>query len=529
MQCICSRALVIGFLVQLGVLACASNQDNGGTRSPELTFQNATASAGLTGWQHFSGNLESASLGGASAADYDDDGRVDLLVTGATRGTLRLYRNRGTGEFEDVTEVAGLGDVPELCSGGLFFDADGDDDLDLLLTFYSDTPARHYEAADGRFVWRPETIPASATMSMSAACADLDADGLPEVHLSHWVGESLRTFDVSDPAPRAVLLGNRGGVFEDVGAEWGLHARDFPFSFTGNFVDLDSDGRTDLVVASDYGQSRVAMQRADGFVVSHHGLTDENGMGASIGDFDNDGDMDWFVTSIWAPASDTAIAGSGNRLYQNDGEGGLVDVSDAANVRIGYWGWAACAADFNNDGWLDIYHVNGFALEGRSEYSAFATDPSVLFLGQSDGRFVEVAASAGVADTGQGRGLACLDYDSDGDVDVLISNAESGPRLFENTSTTGNGYLSLRLRSKSSNTRAIGARVRVSTAELTQMREVRCGNNYLSQDPYALHVGLGGAEVVDTVEVAWPSGRTSILRDVPANSQLELVEPGTSR
>jgi hypothetical protein len=445
---------------------------------------------------------------------------------GADAGTLRLYQNLGDGCFEDVTESAGLQDMPERTSGGLFFDADGDDDLDLLVTFYLEQPARYYEQQEGRFFFRAGAVPEASAMSMSASCADLDADGLPEVSLTHWFGQRLLTAGSVSPSAQSMLLGNRGGHFEDIGADFGLVANDFPFSFTSNFVDLDRDGNVDLLVASDFGQSRVALQGDAGFSVRSDGLTDEHGMGAAIGDFDNDGDMDWFVTSIWAPEGVANQVGTGNRLYSNDGLGHLTDVSERAGVRVGHWGWGACAADFDNDGWLDIYQVNGFGLMGRSEYAAYLDDPSLLFMGAADGQFQELAKAAGVAGTGQGRGVACGDFDRDGDVDVLVTNADSGPQLLENTSRTSNTSLSLRLRSASANTRAIGARVRVSTGKLTQLREIRCGNNYLSQDPYAVHIGLGRAEQADQVEVEWPSGERVLLRDVPAGSQLELREPG---
>ncbi len=156
-------------------------------------------------------------------------------------------------------------------------------------------------------------------------------------------------------------------------------------------------------------------------------FTDENGMGAAVGDYDNDGDLDWFVTSIWGPDPDdshTQWDSSGNRLYRNSGDGTFEDVTDVAGVRKGFWGWGSCFADFNNDGHLDIFHVNGYLTPNsklqRFRPKKFFDDPVRLFVSNGDGEFTERSTALGLDDTDQGRDVSCFDYERDGDLDIFI-------------------------------------------------------------------------------------------------------------
>ncbi|HEX5131926.1 MAG TPA: FG-GAP-like repeat-containing protein [Candidatus Krumholzibacteria bacterium] len=487
-------------------------------------FTDVTRDAGIT---HTHGYVDTILttrrmvLAGAAAADYDGDGWTDLYVIRGGLGPNLLYKNLGDGTFADVAAAAGVDANGDMASGALFFDANGDGALDLFVGGTRGTPNRLFIANhDGTFTDR---IAASGLPSLmdtfSASAADYDRDGDLDLFLAHW-----RT-----PMSLSHLWRNDGhGVFTNVDEAAGIvEIGDgmWDWSFTANFCDFNGDGWPDLAVTGDFKTSRVFMNRCDGTFADATSavLSDENGMGAAVGDYDNDGDMDWFVASIYdetgVPRSEWGI--TGNRMYANRGDGSFADATDASGVRAGGWAWGTSFADVDNDGWLDLFLVNGWPFE----VATFLTDPARLFMNAHDGSFVERSTAAGVADTGQGRGVVCFDYDNDGDVDLFLTNYFAAPVLLRNDSPAGNAWLALSLRGRAGNPRAIGARVRVESAGLTQVREVGCGNNYLSQNPAELHIGLGANERADRIDIEWPDGGTTTLSDVAARQRLVVEEP----
>ena len=189
-------------------------------------------------------------------------------------------------------------------------------------------------------------------------------------------------------------------------------------SFTPNLSDIDGDGDMDLLMASDFETSQVMVNNGDGTflkITDRNVIIDQNGMGAAVGDYDNDGDMDWFVTSIMQPPDLF-----GNRLYRNMGSGTFEDATDEAGVADGGWGWAACFADFDNDRYLDVFHVNGW--RAGDPDGGTGGDQVRFFHSLGDGTFEEKASMVGLSDQGQGRGVACFDAEQDGDIDIVIAN-----------------------------------------------------------------------------------------------------------
>jgi hypothetical protein len=494
-----------------------------------------TASAGLGSIVQFHGEELGVQVfaGGVAAGDVDRDGYADLCFTRGITGPPVLFRNRGDGSFEDATATSGLGAPGGTFSSAAFADVDGDGWLDLLLLGILDTPPRlHRNAGDGTFL--PAT---TAGLSLpgnnwSASFADWDRDGDLDLFVSRW-GRI-----VASGVSAGHLWRNRGdGTFEDATLAAGLVPFATPggiaqldFSFTGNFADVDSDGWPDLLVAADYGGSRILRNRGDGTfapVVSGSVPDDENGMGAAVGDVDGDGDLDWFVTSIWDPdgTAEGAWGVSGNRLYLNDGGGLFSDATSASGLREGWWGWAATLADLDADGDLDAAHVNGYGYEPAS--IPFRTDPTRVFLSNGDGTFVESAAALGAATTGNDRGLVAFDHDRDGDLDLLLTSNHDGPTLLRNDGPGGRS-LAVRLRGSGALSEGIGARVRVvaGSPARTQMRELRAGSNYVSQDPAEAFFGLGGATVASRVEVSWPDGATiSVEQVAPGGIVLDRPAP----
>ncbi|HMB69667.1 MAG TPA: FG-GAP-like repeat-containing protein [bacterium] len=486
----------------------------------EWAFTDVTAAAGVGAPHSLDHRLTPAReiIGGAAVGDYDGDGWVDIYSLGGNLSANSLFRNNGDGTFTDHAAAAGV-DLPgTLGNGAIFADWDGDGDLDLFVGGIETTEAVMFRnEGDGTFT---DVTAASGVVlpqdTFSGSFADYDRDGDLDLFAAHWF--------VSPRQTGHVWRNNGDGTFTDVDSLAGYV--DFPpyapsvgdNSFAYNLADLDSDGDPDLVCAADFRTSHHFRNDDGTFVnVTDPGvIIDENGMGTCIGDYDNDGDLDWFVTSIYGPTVPPFKVG--NRLYVNDGNGVLSDGTAAAGVADGGWGWAASFQDFNNDGWLDIFHVNGWR-------PAYTFNKSRMFVNAGDGTFDELAFPLGCADTGEGRGVCCFDYDRDGDIDIYIANNDQPATLLRNDGLT-NHWLDVSLSGAAPNTQEVGARVRVTANGITQLRELLCGSNFLSNDPVTAHFGLGAADTADVVEIEWTNGAVTVLTDVPADQELQLPQPG---
>jgi hypothetical protein len=504
-----------------------------------VTFTDVTAAAGV---YHQHGLVAGGAAGepermssGVAAGDYDRDGWIDLYVVRGDVGPNLLFRNRGDGTFEEVGEAAGVRLPLGIGAGPTFADVDGDGWLDLLVLGMTGTPpALFHNRGDGTFA----NVTATSGLdlpgqSFSAAFGDYDRDGDLDLAISRWGNTGLPA-----EAPGSLWRNDGTGVFADVSQAAGLplfYSRTDPvlvvleisLSFTPNFVDVDHDGWLDLLVAGDFGGSRVLRNQGDGTFADQTTavISDENGMGAAIGDIDNDGDLDWFVSSIWDPNG--VVEGhwgiSGNRLYENDGAGGFVDATDAAGVRVGYWGWGSTLFDLDNDGDLDLFHTNGW--NNGEESAEFYTDPSRCFVNDGTGVFTEHAADLGIVDTGQGRGVVAFDYDRDGDLDLFITNNQEPARLLRNDGGNQQHFLVVTLLGQGLDSAGVGARITVTTGATQQLRELRAGSNFESQDPTEAHFGLGAATAVDELRVEWPNGTTTVATGVAADHWLRLIAP----
>ena len=538
----------LGTSLLLGVAACGGGGGTGGaapTPTPPpaaaapaeplpdkvATFRDRTGPIGLgyaLGQQDLNAAKTSQTVsGGLALDDVDNDGRPELYVAHGRNEKGRLFSYDGA-RFVAMDDNNGIA-PSSMDRAGYFVDLNADGWKDFVSVqylsvevFMNDGTGRFYEDTASTNIHHSRS-----TFSMAAA--DFDVDGDLDLFFAHWAGG----WDLRDPLTEYLWRNDGGGFFEDMSDRVAI--RDKPFenrryfvpenSFTPTFADIDSDGYPDMLLASDFSSSQVLRNEAGSSFsdATTAVITDKNGMGSAVGDYDGDGDMDWFVSSIHDIDTDDVGTDTGNRLYRNDGFGDFEDVTDAAGVRNGDWGWGSCFADFDNDGHLDLFHTNGMP----SYEERYVADRSRLFMSDGDGTFSERSGSSGITHTGQGRGVVCADYDADGDIDIFIANNGDGPTFYENTTDNSNHYLAIDLVGADANPDAIGARVTVVSASGQQVREVRLGSWYLSQGPQTLHFGMGQDDMATSIDISWPgpARARSQFQRVAADQRLLLRHP----
>ena len=431
------------------------------------TFSDVTEKAGVAG-KGFSF--------GCSAADYDDDGDVDLYVL--AYGPNELYRNNGDGTFTDVSEASGLAD-PRWSVNAAWLDYDRDGDLDVFV-------ANYLEYDEGRF------------RSFYAAA------GYPGP-LSY------------NGTTSALYRNDGGGRFSDVTKAAGLW-RPGGRAMSAVAADLNDDGLADLYVANDAMENDYFENQGDG-TFREKGLLlglalGQNGqgvssMGPAVGDVNGDQRLD-----ILIPDMDygSLLTRTGDFYEDRAYASGLAEICGQ------YIGWGAVLLDYDNDTHPDVFIANGNA------HHLYAEDP-VLARNDGTGRFVDVARTAGpyFQKKWVGRGATWADFDDDGDIDLVVVELDGRPHLLRNEGGTGHHWLQLDVRTADGRRTAIGARVTVTAGERVQRRDVIAVNGYLSQGDPRVHFGLGDAARAEGVEIRWPDGRTRRLHDVAADQILIIL------
>jgi hypothetical protein len=519
-----------------------------------LRFTDVTAASGISHAHSAVGDTlppQSPKSGGAAAGDFDNDGWVDLYVTclgsGSSPASNILYRNKGDGTFEDVTAAAiGANHLSGFLSNGCgWADVDNDGDLDLYV-LHLEATRYHLFINNGAGVFSEQAAARGANpggnttkFGNSVAFGDYDLDGYLDMHVTEW-----RMKWQADGAKHDRLLRNMGSVapghFEDVTVAAGVStggvvARASSLDACGygtRFADIDRDHHPDLLISGDSGTSRLFWNNGDGTFTDgteSSGVgTDTFGMGSALGDYDGDGDLDWFVTSIFE--REHALR-DGNRLYRNDGSRVFTDQTEAAGVRDGGWGWGTCFGDFDHDRDLDLVQANGqYLWYAADDTAGHENEPTRIWENNGSGVFTDMAgAGSGVADTGQGKGALCFDYDNDGDMDVFIVNNGTEPILYRNDSDGGD-WLKVRTVGRESNRQGVGCFVSVvpEAGAGTLVREMSAGSHCFAQSETVAHFGLGtlAGAMVERVTVEWPSGVSQRLEGVAKNQLLVLEEPG---
>jgi hypothetical protein len=512
--------------------------------------------------------LQMFTAGGASSAagDYDNDGLDDLFVTSSAEGEQgHLYHNDGHMHFTDVTSRSGLGmdNTPDaIVSDALWFDYDNDGWRDLLIVRFG-MPVLYHNDHNGHFT----DVTARSGLNrfgntIAAIAFDYDNDSRLDLLLGHYF-QPVDLLHLKSPhvlpndldnavnGGGVTLWHNRGdGIFEDVTERAGL-AKHTGWTLDVGHGDFDNDGFEDIYVAADYGTDRVFFNNGNGTFADATetaiGYDTKKGMNVDIADVFNDGRLDVYVTNIFDDYMREC-----NMLWRNNGNRTFTDVSKETGTCVGLWGWSAKFGDFDNDGWQDIFEVNGLRSRGPESYLPLllpmVTTPNIdftdvnnwpaigsrswsgyqkkkLFRNLGDGLFEEVSNAAGVDNDFDGRGIAVADFDNDGLLDLYQTNADQPSLLYRNVTQPAGHWIELTLRGTRSNRDAIGARVTVSAGGHRYLREVNGGNGYAGQSTLRLHVGVGAAPAIDEVSIRWPSGIMQRVAAIPIDRISTITEP----
>ena len=505
------------------------------------TFTDIAAASGLQGPNPQFGS------GPAEFFDANGDGAADAYLSAVGAESDRLYLNDGKGHFTDATRAAGVFQPPptrlrngDQVHGVTSGDVDGDGDLDLVVVQW-DTAVTEAAANAG------------AQREASSGDGRLDRFGDVCGATAAVRKKGIDRVPLNVPNRSRLWLNDGKGRFTDGTASWKVPF-DQVLAFTPVLADVDGDGRQDLAVTGDACTSRLLHNDGDRFtdVTATAGVgTDENGMGSVVRDVDGDGRPDWFVTAISYPTVGkvcpvvSSITGcSGNRLFHNNGDGTFSDHTDRLGLRHGWWGWGAAVEDFTNTGQVSVAQANGFAEQSarqpatsgnwvREYFRWFLRDPMRFWVRDSRSKnlkFVDVAAQVGLTDTRVTTGMAPVDYDGDGDLDLVVVRSEGAPSLYRNDSPARH-WLTVRLSDPGAkgNRSAVGAVVTVvpgGKGTARTVAQVQTGGSYESQKLPEVHAGLGDATTA-TVTVRWPgqpgTAAPQVVKDVAAD-QVVTVE-----
>jgi len=450
------------------------------------TFTDVTEKAGLAGTGYDTG---------VAIGDYNNDGYEDIFVAGVHRNTL--YRNNGDGTFTDVTEKTGLAQPdkeygPLWSVGAAWVDVNSDGLLDLFVINYMS--------------WDVNKEP------------DCKFNGKPEYCHPKLYKE----------LPNQLFLNNGDGTFTDVSARSGIRSHLGKGMGIG-IADYDGDGLPDIFVANDKLFNFLFHNKGDarfdevafetGVALPEHGNL-ISGMGVDFRDLNNDGYPDIVLV---------ALANETFPVYQNDGKGGFIEITAKSGMSLlsnPMSGYAVNIADFDNDGWKDIFVSRGDVQSPAMADRRQIDQPNSVFRNSPGGKWSALTDEAGFASQPprRHRGSAWGDFNHDGKLDLVVTALGAPAEIWMNDSPNGNHWLELALQGTKSNRNAIGAKIRITAGGQTQFNHVTTASGYASSSAGPVHFGLGAANVVEEIEIHWPSGRTQTLKDVHADRIVQIKE-----
>ena len=458
------------------------------------TFTDVAAKAGVTNdrWGF-----------GAAIGDYDNDGLPDIFV--ANYGKNRLFHNNGDGTFTDVAEKAGVA-LGNWSTGPSWGDYDGDGRLDLFVPGYV-----HFDASVLAQAAHPETIAFCQFRGVPVMCGPRGLKGEPD-HLFHNNGDGTFT-DVSKKA----------GVTDDLGY----------YGLASLFIDVNDDGKVDLLVADDSTPNYLYLNKgngtfedasfASGYALNESGRETAS-MGIAVGDYTHNGLVDIY---------NTTFSDDYKPLYRNEGGANFTDISYQAGIAeasIPFLGWGASFFDYDNDGWLDLLSVNGHVYPGVDQQNWGTSWAERPLLYHNDGgklHLVPPVEGTGIAETTVARGMAYGDLFNDGKMDVVINNLDGAPSLMRNVTKAGNHWIAFKLVGGSKSPRdAVGATIYVTANGFRQRQDVLAGGSFSSSPDQRPHFGLGTSSHVDKIEIRWPGGAKEIVPPPTGVDSFYLITEG---
>ncbi len=507
----------------------------------QTVWTDVTADAGI---DHQFEVFEGMFGGGACVFDFDNDGFEDLFLTSGMQQD-QLYRNNGDGTFTDVYEGSGLEETRHYVTQGIASaDVNKDGWVDLFITTITSkdsvkTIPREINLfflnkGDGTFrnATREFRLSNYNSFSTAAAFGDVNQDGYVDLYIGNYflayegklsVINDATIVGANQTSKDYLLINVEGRYFEDAYEDYELDHRGFGFG--GVFSDYDNDGDIDILVNNDFGYKAVPnyLLRNDyprkRFTNTAKDLDMDlkiNSMGTAVGDFNEDGLLDYFFTNIRF----------NKFMVHEEPSVPYADILKSQNMNVVTISWGANFADFDQDGDVDLFVGNG-------DLNPNCVPMANFYFENNEGQFTELGRAKGINDYGMARGTVTFDIESDGDLDLLVVNQKpvydnypvaSRTILYRNDSTSGN-WLQVKLEGTTSDNRGLGARVVAVIGGRRLLREVDGGgSSHMSQNSPIVHFGLGDAEVVDSLIVRWPVDHTQVLTDVAANQKLVVLE-----
>ncbi|MCA9943211.1 MAG: VCBS repeat-containing protein [Anaerolineales bacterium] len=486
--------------------------------SPTTLFTNISRQAGIV--QTRQGNDRAI---GQAWGDYDRDGWVDFYVTD-TQGPNSLFRNNGDGTFSRPPQAESVSLSQAYSGGASFADYNNDGWLDLYVVNWGTNHLFRNEGGQGFVDVTAQASVGGDANSQTASWGDYDNDGWLDLYVANWSCYP-RCGRPSQGDSDRLYHNNGDGTFTDVTRL--LRGDTYGAGFVASFTDYDNDGDQDIYLVNDefLFPTGNKLWRNDGpgcgdlghcftEIASEAGADSQvMGMGLATADYDNDGDFDFYFSNA-GPMT----------LLQNQGDGTFNDVAQLAGVDVPDGvAWAAAPLDYDNDGWQDLY----LAVMTTADHQGIAANP--LFHNNGDGTFSRVSSGSGASDVGPTMGIATADFNNDGSVDLLIGNKDDGYSLLQNQAgaQSGNHWFTLALAGEGPvNRDAVGSRVILYTADgTTQVREVQNGGSLGAGNELALHFGLGASDTIEELTIHWPDGRSQTFTNIPADRNVSLPYP----